>query len=67
MYSKVTSFPDAPVTIPTEPYQSSPYYCNGPRLSEYLQEMYNNTFAHYECALSPLLLGASADSNWAAH
>ncbi|KAK4463911.1 glycoside hydrolase superfamily [Cladorrhinum samala] len=39
-YSKVTSYPDAPVVIPGSPIQPAPeMWCNGPRIHEFLREM----------------------------
>lgn len=39
-YSKVTSYPDAPVVIPDSPIQPAPeMWCNGPRIHEFLREM----------------------------
>lgn len=48
MYSKPGHWKDAPIVDKDTPYQPNPWMCNGPRLSEYLQEMYANTFAHYD-------------------
>lgn len=39
LYSKVTSFPDAPETLHGEAYQpATEYYVNGPRMHEWLKE-----------------------------
>lgn len=49
MYSKHLDFPDAPVVDPTTPWQpAGTYFCNGPRLHEFLREMRKETFAKYE-------------------
>ncbi|SCZ90565.1 BZ3500_MvSof-1268-A1-R1_Chr9g10881 [Microbotryum saponariae] len=50
MYSKFIEFPDAPVVDPTTPWQPAPhYFSNGPRLHEFLKEMYEETFSKYDC------------------
>lgn len=47
MYSKPTTFVDAPVTDPNAEWQqASAYYCNGPRMHEFLSEM-NEILAPY--------------------
>jgi glycosidase len=42
MYSKPTNFQDAPMTLPHEEFQPAhDIYCNGPRMHEFLREMYD--------------------------
>lgn len=47
LISKVPGLPDAPTTFP---YSKSYYFgaSNGPRLHEYLHEMYEKVFSHYD-------------------
>ncbi|KAG8731688.1 hypothetical protein FRC11_002923, partial [Ceratobasidium sp. 423] len=48
LISKVPGLPDAPVTQPDREYQSGDkYYCNGPRVHEYLQEMHREVLSRY--------------------
>ncbi|CAE6466254.1 unnamed protein product [Rhizoctonia solani] len=48
LISKVPGLPDAPVTVPDREYQSGDkYYCNGPRVHEYLQEMHREVLSRY--------------------
>ncbi|KXL50520.1 MAG: glycoside hydrolase family 13 protein [Acidomyces sp. 'richmondensis'] len=48
MYSKPTTFTDAPVTDPTSMWQpAANIYCNGPRMHEFLKEM-NEIFSRYD-------------------
>ncbi|CAE6377354.1 unnamed protein product [Rhizoctonia solani] len=48
MISKVPGLPDGPVTQPDRDYQPGyQYYCNGPRVHEYLQEMYREVLSRY--------------------
>lgn len=50
LYSKVTSFPDAPVVDPGTPWQpAGQFYVAGPRIHEFIHEMHENTFAHFDC------------------
>jgi len=43
LISKVDGLPDAPVTVPEDEYQdASELFANGPRVHEFLQEMYGN-------------------------
>ncbi|KAK4223894.1 glycoside hydrolase superfamily [Podospora fimiseda] len=47
-YSKVQSFEDAPVTIPDSKHQPAPeYWCNGPRIHEFLHEMHTQVLDPY--------------------
>jgi glycosidase len=47
MYSKEPGFRDAPITEPGAEWQhAADYYCNGPRIYEYLREM-NYIFSKY--------------------
>ncbi|GAA5821069.1 hypothetical protein JCM11251_001947 [Rhodosporidiobolus azoricus] len=49
MYSKHLDFPDAPVVAPDTPWQpAGQFFCDGPRLKEFLQEMNRETFAKYD-------------------
>ena len=48
MYSKRT-YEDAPVTSPSEEFQpAADFYCNGPRMHEFLKEMYAEALADYD-------------------
>ncbi|CAE7108312.1 unnamed protein product [Rhizoctonia solani] len=48
LISKVPGLPDAPITVPDREYQSGDkYYCNGPRVHEYIQEMYREVLSRY--------------------
>ncbi|KAJ1310693.1 hypothetical protein OPQ81_009219 [Rhizoctonia solani] len=48
LISKVPGLPDAPVTQPDREYQSGgKYYCNGPRVHEYVQEMHREVLSLY--------------------
>lgn len=51
MYSKPIDFPDAPVTDPLTPQfqRAHSLFCNGPRIHEFLSEMHEQVFAHYDC------------------
>ena len=50
MYSKGTSFPDGRITDPDQEYQFAPYlFCNGPRMHEFLSEMFEKVLSHYDC------------------
>ena len=50
MYSKGTSFPDGRITDLKSEYQFAPYlFCNGPRVHEFLSEMYEKVLSHYDC------------------
>jgi alpha-glucosidase len=47
-YSKRTDFPDAPVTDPKSYIQPAvEMWCNGPRIHEFLREMYDEALAPY--------------------
>ncbi|KAF2473650.1 alpha-glucosidase-like protein maltase [Lindgomyces ingoldianus] len=49
LISKVQSFPDAPVSVPTHTYQpGDKFYANGPRLHEYLREINREVLAKYD-------------------
>ncbi|KAI9689081.1 MAG: hypothetical protein M1822_000818 [Bathelium mastoideum] len=49
LISKDQNFPDAPMTAPSDLYQSgSEFYANGPRMHEYLQELKTEVLAHYD-------------------
>jgi oligo-1,6-glucosidase len=48
MISKDTKYPQAPITNPKSPYQSAmQYYCNGPRLHEFLHEIRTKVLDKY--------------------
>ncbi|CAE6481757.1 hypothetical protein ACGC1H_001158 [Rhizoctonia solani] len=48
LISKVPGLPDAPVTVPDREYQpGDKYYCNGPHVHEYLQEMHREVLSRY--------------------
>ncbi|GAA5864103.1 hypothetical protein JCM8547_005135 [Rhodosporidiobolus lusitaniae] len=50
MYSKYLDFPDAPVVAHGTPYQpAGQFFCNGPRLHEFLRELRQETFSKYDC------------------
>lgn len=62
MYSKNLDFPDAPITEPGDEWQPAfQYYFNGPRIHEFLQEQYKETFSKYECVSDPAALPAYPD------
>ncbi|MCL6547555.1 MAG: alpha-glucosidase [Alicyclobacillus sp.] len=46
--SKVPGFPDAPPVVPGELRWGGAYFLNGPRVHEYLQEMYRDVLSHYD-------------------
>ena len=47
--SKVQTFPDAPVVAPDHEFQPGHmFYCNGPRLHEWLQEIYKEALSKYD-------------------
>lgn len=48
--SKDQNFPDAELTMPKghDYHPGSKYYCNGPRMHEFLQEMYREVLAKYD-------------------
>ncbi|KAL4931356.1 glycoside hydrolase family 13 protein [Aspergillus undulatus] len=47
-YSKYTDFPDAPITDPKSYIQPAiGMWCNGPRIHEFIQEMYNEALEPY--------------------
>ncbi|KAF2801616.1 glycoside hydrolase [Mytilinidion resinicola] len=49
LISKVQSFPDAPVSVPSSKYQpGDKYYANGPRLHEYLKEIRKEVLSKYD-------------------
>ena len=49
MISKVSGYPDAPITDPNMKYQhGAQYFCNGPHLHEYLKEMHEKVLSHYD-------------------
>ncbi|KAH8548168.1 glycoside hydrolase superfamily [Umbelopsis sp. PMI_123] len=49
MYSKHLPFADAPITDPSTPWQSAyQFFCNGPRMYEFLEEMNNSVLSHYD-------------------
>ncbi|CUA71399.1 maltase MalT [Rhizoctonia solani] len=48
LISKVPGLPDVPVTVPDREYQpADKFYCNGPRVHEYLQEMHREVLSRY--------------------
>ncbi|CAE6541018.1 unnamed protein product [Rhizoctonia solani] len=48
MISKVPGLPDGEITRPGEQYQpGTKYYCNGPRVHEYIQEMHREVLSRY--------------------
>ncbi|KAF2650586.1 glycoside hydrolase family 13 protein [Lophiostoma macrostomum CBS 122681] len=49
LISKVTSYPDAPIAVPSHTYQpGAAYYANGPRLHEYLREIHDKVLSKYD-------------------
>ena len=49
MISKDPKFPDAPITVPNQQYQlGQKCYCNGPRMHEYLHEIYQKVLSKYD-------------------
>lgn len=50
MYSKGNSFPDAPIHDPRSELQFDPkFFCNGPRMHEFLRELNHKVLRHYDC------------------
>ncbi|MCJ1414134.1 alpha-glucosidase mal12 [Xylographa parallela] len=50
MYSKGTTLPDAPIVDPSAELQFGPHlFCNGPRMHEFLRELYEKVLRHYDC------------------
>lgn len=48
--SKVPDYPNAPAKHASASYESGHmYYCNGPRLHEFLREMNDNVLGQYDC------------------
>ncbi|BDD56159.1 hypothetical protein MAP00_001636 [Monascus purpureus] len=49
LVSKTSDFPDAPISKPGSEWQPANFlFANGPHIHEYLQEMYQEVFAHYD-------------------
>lgn len=49
LISKVQTFPDADIAVPTHKYQpGNRYYANGPRLHEYLKEINRKVLSKYD-------------------
>lgn len=49
MFSKDTTFPDAPIIDPSTPWQQArELMVNGPNLHEYLKEMTRESFAKHK-------------------
>lgn len=48
LISKVPGLPDAPVTGPGRYQWAGPYFANGPRIHEFLQEMNAAVLSHYD-------------------
>ncbi|KAJ7237909.1 glycoside hydrolase family 13 protein [Mycena haematopus] len=49
LISKVDGLPDAPVTVPGDKYQdASPLFANGPRVHEYLREMFKSVLSGHD-------------------
>lgn len=51
MISKVPTYPEAPIVLDpkTHPYQpATQFFCNGPRMHEYLHEMYDKVLSKYD-------------------
>ncbi|PVI07345.1 glycoside hydrolase family 13 protein [Periconia macrospinosa] len=47
-YSKVTQFPDAPITDPSSDIQpAAQFWCNGPRIHEFIKEMNDDVLSKY--------------------
>ena len=50
LYSKDQAYPDAPIVDHNSPWQSGiAYFVNGPRIHEYLREMYDKVLSKYDC------------------
>lgn len=48
-YNEDGSLPDAPISDPRHKYQSGvEYFVNGPKVHEYIQELHDKVFAHYD-------------------
>ncbi|CAH6722836.1 alpha-glucosidase [[Candida] jaroonii] len=49
LYSKVQTFPDAPIKFPNDEFQPCDMYTsNGPRIHEFHKEMYSKVTSHYD-------------------
>ncbi|KAF8990723.1 glycoside hydrolase family 13 protein [Cyathus striatus] len=49
LISKAEGLPDAPITVPDQPYQpASMYFANGPRVHEYIKEMRVEVLSKYD-------------------
>ncbi|KAH1561493.1 hypothetical protein KXX44_005141 [Aspergillus fumigatus] len=63
-YSKRTDFPDAPVTDPKSYIQPAvEMWCNGPRIHEFLREMYDEALAPYGDVMTVGELANTPDPN----
>ncbi|GFG04169.1 oligo-1,6-glucosidase [Aspergillus udagawae] len=62
LVSKTSSFPDAPISKEGSIWQPANYlFANGPHIHEYLQEMHQEVFSHYDCmTLAEMSCGVSA-------
>ncbi|GIJ98560.1 hypothetical protein Aspvir_000678 [Aspergillus viridinutans] len=62
LVSKTSSFPDAPISKEGSIWQPANYlFANGPHIHEYLQEMHQEVFSHYDCVtLAEMSCGVSA-------
>ncbi|KEY75353.1 alpha glucosidase [Aspergillus fumigatus] len=62
LVSKTSSFPDAPISKEGSKWQPANYlFANGPHIHEYLQEMHEEVFSHYDCmTLAEMSCGVSA-------
>ncbi|KAF4258107.1 hypothetical protein V6000_000676 [Aspergillus fumigatus] len=62
LVSKTSSFPDAPISKEGSIWQPANYlFANGPHIHEYLQEMHEEVFSHYDCmTLAEMSCGVSA-------
>ncbi|KAJ7348244.1 glycoside hydrolase family 13 protein [Mycena albidolilacea] len=81
LLSKVPGLPDAPVTIPEDEYQeASAFFANGPRVHEFIQEMFRNVlsqsdlitvgeapFTHSPAELARYVLPENKELNMAFH
>ncbi|KAF7128608.1 hypothetical protein CNMCM5793_003396 [Aspergillus hiratsukae] len=61
LVSKTSSFPDAPISKEGSVWQPANFlFANGPHIHEYLQEMYQEVFSHYDCmTLAEMSCGVS--------
>ncbi|RVX67904.1 hypothetical protein B0A52_08509 [Exophiala mesophila] len=65
MISKVPSYPDAPIVLDPKSHQFQPgtqFFVNGPRLHDYLQEMYREVLSKYDTVTVGEMPGVSDEN-----